>query len=130
MTTRPTERTFRGNTYVVLIVMFLAADTSVQIAFKIAGDHLGNGDLDFAWLKAAVSSPLVWIGIVLYFSVFVLWMQIIRRVELSRAFPLTSLTYVTVPALGMMFFNETLSITTAMGIVLILAGVLLVGQRD
>jgi multidrug transporter EmrE-like cation transporter len=113
-----------------LIGAFLFFDTGVQITFKLAGEQLGDGALDANWLAAAAASPTVWCAIALYLTVFVLWMLILQQVDLSRAFPLTTLTYVTVPAAGMLFFHETLSLAQAAGIALILVGVILVGQHD
>jgi multidrug transporter EmrE-like cation transporter len=113
-----------------LISAFLFFDTGVQIAFKLAATELGDGDFNAAWLTAASASPMVWCAVLLYLTVFVLWMLILQQIDLSRAFPLTALTYITVPAAGMLFFNESLSIAQAAGIALILAGVILVGQNE
>jgi len=113
-----------------LFGLFLVFDTAVQIAFKLAAKHLGDGAFDLDWLAAAASSPTVWCAVLLYLTVFVLWMQILQQVELSRAFPLTALTYVTVPAAGMLLFHESLSLAQAGGTALILVGVGLVGQND
>ena len=113
-----------------LIGAFLLFDTGVQIAFKLAAKQLGDGAFDAAWLSAAASSPTVWCAVLLYLTVFVLWMLILQQVDLSRAFPLTTLTYVTVPAAGLLFFHESLSLAQAGGIALILAGVVLVGQNE
>lgn len=113
-----------------LVGAFLFFDTGVQIAFKLAGEQLGDGALDSNWLAAAAVSPTVWCAVLLYLTVFVLWMLILQQIDLSRAFPLTALSYVTVPAAGMLFFQESLNPAQAAGIALILAGVILVGQHD
>lgn len=113
-----------------LFGIFLAFDTSVQIAFKLAARQLGDGEFNAEWLMAAATSPLVWFAVLLYLTVFVLWMLILQQIDLSRAFPLTALTYVTVPAAGLFFFNESLTLAQAGGIALILAGVVLVGQNE
>jgi multidrug transporter EmrE-like cation transporter len=113
-----------------LIALFLLFDTAVQIAFKLAGKQLGDGALDLAWLTAASQSPAVWCAVALYFTVFVLWMLILQQIDLSRAFPLTGLTYVTVPAAGLLLFNENLDWAQGVGIAFILGGVVLVGQKQ
>jgi drug/metabolite transporter (DMT)-like permease len=113
-----------------LIGAFLFFDTAVQIAFKLAGEQLGDGALDANWLAAAAGSLTVWCAVLLYLTVFVLWMLILQQIDLSRAFPLTALTYVTVPAAGMLFFHESLTLAQAAGIALILVGVILVGQNE
>lgn len=113
-----------------LIGVFLAFDTAVQIAFKLAAKQLGDGTLDAVWLAAAASSPMVWFAVLLYLTVFVLWMQILQRIDLSRAFPLTALTYVTIPAAGLLLFHESIGLAQVAGIALILVGVILVGQSE
>jgi multidrug transporter EmrE-like cation transporter len=113
-----------------LIGAFLAFDTGVQIAFKLAAKQLGDGAFDADWLLAAAGSPAVWCAILLYLTVFVLWMQILQQIDLSRAFPLTALTYVTVPAAGLLFFHESITLMQVGGIALILAGVALVGRHE
>lgn len=113
-----------------LFGLFLLADTAVQIAFKLAGDQAGDADFNLEWVAGAAASPIFWIAIGLYFTVFVLWMMILQQTDLSRAFPLTALTYVTVPAAGLLFFQETLTLERTLGIALILAGVVLVGREE
>jgi drug/metabolite transporter (DMT)-like permease len=113
-----------------LVALFLLADTAVQVVFKMAGDTLGSGTFDLAWVMAALGSPLVWLAIGLYFAVFILWMMVLQDMEISRAFPLQALTYITVPAIGVLFFNETLDWQRTAGIALILSGVLLVGRKE
>jgi len=62
-----------------------------------------------------------------YIATFVVWMAVLTRMELSRAFPLTALTYVTVPALALFFFGERLPAIRVAGITVIIAGVMLIG---
>jgi drug/metabolite transporter (DMT)-like permease len=113
-----------------LIGLFLLADTAVQIAFKLAGERAGSADFDLQWVGAAAGSAIFWIAIGLYFTVFVLWMMILQQTDLSRAFPLTALTYVTVPAAGLLLFHESISLERSLGVALVLAGVVLVGHQE
>jgi drug/metabolite transporter (DMT)-like permease len=124
------ERIAAQSSRIWLIGMFLLADTAVQIAFKLAGERAGNSDFDLDWVATAAGSPIFWIAIGLYFTVFVLWMMILQQTDLSRAFPLTALTYVTVPAAGLLLFHETVSLERTLGIALVLAGVVMVGHED
>ena len=113
-----------------LIGAFLFVDTGVQIAFKLAAKELGDGALDADWLAAAAASPTVWCAVLMYLTVFVLWILILQQIDLSRAFPLTALSYITVPAAGVLFFHESLSLAQMAGIALILVGVVLIGQNE
>jgi drug/metabolite transporter (DMT)-like permease len=126
--TYPVPDVLRGKLW--LFGVFLLFDTGVQIAFKLAARQLGDGDFNAEWLAAAATSPLVGCAVLLYLTVFVLWMLILQQIDLSRAFPLTALTYITVPAAGLLFFHESLGLAQAAGIALILVGVVLVGQNE
>lgn len=113
-----------------LIALFVLADTAVQIAFKLAGEKAGNAEFDLQWVATAAAAPIFWVAIGLYFTVFVLWMMILQQTDLSRAFPLTALTYVTVPAAGLLLFHESVSLERTLGIALVLVGVALVSQEE
>ncbi|MCG7507017.1 EamA family transporter [Mesorhizobium retamae] len=111
-----------------IIAGFVVVDTATQIAFKWASERIGAGSLDTAWLLAALTTPALWLAVFLYALTFVLWMLILARMDLGRAFPLSALTYVTVPAAGMLLFGEHLTWPQTAGIALIISGVLLIGR--
>ena len=113
----------------VLIAAFLGADTLTQLAFKLAGDVVGEQPLGLTFLEVAAGSATVWTAAGLYFATYVLWMLVLQRTPLSRAFPLTALSYVTVPAAAWLVFGETIGLIPLAGIALILAGVCLIGHE-
>ncbi|MBV9524155.1 MAG: EamA family transporter, partial [Alphaproteobacteria bacterium] len=55
---------------------------------------------------------------------------VLTRMDLSRAFPLTALTYVTVPALALLFFGEQLPFIRLVGIAVIIVGVVMIGWGE
>lgn len=112
-----------------VIGLFVVVDTATQIAFKYASDAIGAGSFDIAWIGNAIGTPVLWLAVALYGLTFVLWMIILARLDLSRAFPLSALTYITVPAAGMLLFGERLTLPQTFGIALIISGVLLVGKE-
>ena len=108
--------------------LLLALDVGIQVLMKLAGDQLGGIAFGSAWVVAAASSWLVWAALIGYFFTFVLWLAILHASPLSAAFPVTALCYVLVPLCGWIFLNEDFGAWQALGIGLILAGVLL--QRE
>ena len=54
-------------------------------------------------------------------------MLVLKDTALSRAFPLTALSYVSVPLFAWLAFGEAVDARTAAGIGLILTGVALIG---
>lgn len=113
---------------VTLIVAFLGADTFTQLAFKLAAEVVGDEPIGPTFLRIAACSPTVWIAAGLYFLTYILWMLVLQRTPLSRAFPLTALSYVTVPAAAWLVFGERIGLIPLAGIALILAGVCLIGH--
>jgi drug/metabolite transporter (DMT)-like permease len=108
--------------------LLLALDVAIQVAMKLAGDHLHGVAPGADWLAAALSSWLVWVSLAGYLATFVLWLAILHSSPLSAAFPATALVYVFVPLCGWLLLGENFSAGQAAGIALILAGVFL--QRD
>lgn len=109
---------------------FIALDTGTQIAFKWGADGLGDLDFGLAMLARGVTLPGVWLAVLGYIGTFVVWMAILRDMPLSRAFPMTGLAYVTVPLLAWLALGESIDLTRACGIALILAGVVALGEKD
>lgn len=102
---------------------YLALDTGSQLAFKWAADAAGPAALDLHWIRAAAASPGLWIGIACYLGTLLVWLQVLARTELSRAFPMSGLAYLTVPILAVLLFGESLSFLGAAGIAAICIGV-------
>jgi drug/metabolite transporter (DMT)-like permease len=105
--------------------LLLALDVAIQVAMKLAGDQLHGIPPGSGWLSAALSSWLVWLSLAGYVATFVLWLAILHASPLSAAFPATALVYVLVPLAGWLLLGEAFSFWQAIGIALILAGVVL-----
>ena len=74
---------------------------------------------------ARLTSPLLYLGFILYgFSAF-LWIYALKYLPLSRVYPFTFLTFVLVLVLSYLIFGERLSPINFVGIALIVIGVYL-----
>lgn len=109
---------------------FLTVGTLTQIAFKIASDKLDRLELGLEWLAEAVSTPAFGIAIACYLATFALWIVILSRTPLSRAFLLTALVYVTVTLGSALWLGERINLVQAAGIGLVIAGVGLLGVES
>lgn len=74
------------------------------------------------------SSPWLWIGVLFYLLNFFLWIALLSRVDLSIAFPMSSLTYIIVPFLAILFLGEYVAPVRWAGILFIIIGVSLAGS--
>lgn len=59
-----------------------------------------------------------------------IWIWVVRKVKLSLAYPVLSITYVLILLISYYIFNEPLTIRKILGAVLIMAGVFLVGYGE
>jgi drug/metabolite transporter (DMT)-like permease len=113
----------------VLWVLFIALSTGTQLAFKWAGNKLAGVELGWRWAVAAMTTPAVGIAAAGYIALFVLWLLILQRTDLTKAFALTGLIYITVPFFGWLLFAEQFGPERIIGIVCIIAGVALMGRE-
>ena len=110
--------------------LLLGFDTASQLAFKVGSAALA-GPGAIAWLGSALGSPLIVAGILGYVGSFFAWMLILRRLDLSVAFPMTSMSYVTVLIAARGLLGETVDGWRWLGVACIVAGFLvMLGEGD
>jgi len=113
----------------LILVLGIAANASASVLVKIAmlpprkfpslGDPL-----------AALGNWPFWLGLGLYGAAFLLYAAALARLPLNVAHPiLTSGAVATVALLSVLIFREPVYWTTALGILLVVAGVLLITAR-
>ena len=107
-----------------LLAFCILAETVQQLSFK-----LGSARAEAApgFVRAVVSQPLIWIGIVIWVIESIAWVLVLQRAPLSMAYPVMALSYATVPLAGLLLLREKMTSRQALGAFLIFSGVLLVG---
>ena len=122
--------TTRETATILLCVLLSAAG---QIALKLGASSpalsalLGSGNFQ-GFVVRALLSPMVFVGLLLYAASTVLWLFILARSELSYAYPFVSIGFVITTLYGWQFLGESLSAGRVGGVVLIVAGVILVAR--
>lgn len=76
----------------------------------------------------ALKSPNLWFGGLCYLFPIFLWTYLLKYMDLTKLQPQLSLVYVYTIILAMFFLGETPSLLRLLGIVLIIAGVVVVGR--
>ncbi len=105
-----------------LILGAVAFSVVGQLFLKSGAQHLaGLGRLEF--LLAAARNIHVLAGLVAWTASTLCWLYVLRVAPLSRAYGLTSLTYVLIPLASVYLFGEQLSRLHGVGTVLIIMGV-------
>jgi undecaprenyl phosphate-alpha-L-ara4N flippase subunit ArnF len=113
----------------VLILGAVAFSVVGQLLLKSGTQRLaGLAGLEF--LLAATRDVHVLSGLLAWIASTVCWLYVLRVAPLSRAYGLTSLTYVLVPLASVYVFGEQLRRLHGLGTVLIIIGVACVVAGD
>lgn len=102
--------------------------TLYQSFIKLAAGSMGGMEFGPDWLKQAAATPWMWAALASEAAAFITWMKILSSHDLSKAFPLSAISYVMVLATGCLVFHEALLPLQLAGGALILAGVWLIGM--
>uniref|UniRef100_C5D881 EamA domain-containing protein n=1 Tax=Geobacillus sp. (strain WCH70) TaxID=471223 RepID=C5D881_GEOSW len=105
------------NTFILVTGQFLWKYGMMKTTFK----------LDPLSIIKILFSPFIFSGLVMYGFATILWLFILSRVPLSIAYPVQSIAYVLAVFGAYFIFNEPLSPTKIIGVILIILGVSLIG---
>ena len=116
----------------LLIVLNDVGDTIAHLLMKKGLMHTGIGSVNLGniveFTVKNASSPLVWLGVIVFTLNFFVWIVILSRVDLSIAMPVGSTSYIFVPIVAMIFLREDVSPLRWVGIILIVFGIHFVSQ--
>ncbi len=80
------------------------------------------------FLKRIFSQPETWWAIICLAAGTVLWLTVLYRMEVSKAFPFLSIGFVLVILISRYHLNETISKARWLGLGLIGSGIILISQ--
>ena len=109
----------------LLITIFIALRTLNQILFKNIA--IGPGGSSYFSL---IMQPLFYISCVIFLAQALVWLMVLRRFDLSTAYPFTSITFITLLVSGALFFDESITLGNVLGSVLIMAGVVIISRNQ
>jgi len=81
-----------------------------------------------AGVSAAIMSPLIWVGLLIYAFSAALWLWVLAKAELSVAYPFVGISFIVTAGFGAFFLGENLTLGRVVGVLLIAAGCVLVGK--
>ena len=79
-------------------------------------------------IRQLISNWQIALGVLMYCIPVLIWIFLLKRIELSFLQPLFSLVYVVTPILASLFLNENVTSTRWLGIGTIVAGVAIVAR--
>jgi drug/metabolite transporter (DMT)-like permease len=107
---------------IVLMLAAVSFSATGQLLLKSGARQLaGLGRLEF--LLAAARNVHVLAGLASWIAWTLCWLYVLRVVPLSRAYGVTSLTYLLVPLASIWLFGEQVRRLHAVGVLLIVMGI-------
>lgn len=101
-------------------------DTAVFVLDKVASQHASIVGGPF--YLHVVSQPWIWIAFALGPLQLLTWTKILKRIDLSLAYPLTTTSYLATMLVSQLVFKESLGPRVWAGAILITAGVAVLGK--
>jgi multidrug transporter EmrE-like cation transporter len=116
-----------------LILVSVTIAALAQLALKSGVDHVTDAQggalrIDGESLKALLTSPRVWFGLVLFGLAAVSWLFALSRASLSFAYPFAALGYVLIVAFSILVLHESVPPLRWLGVACIVIGIVLVAQ--
>jgi multidrug transporter EmrE-like cation transporter len=107
------------------LILSILAGALGQVCLKKGMSSVGGTSLLGMMERplAVVLNPWIIAGFVLYFTSFALWLVVLSKIELSRAYPMVSLGYLVTFILGVAFFQEQFSLAKVAGLLVVMTGV-------
>jgi multidrug transporter EmrE-like cation transporter len=113
-----------------LVLFCILLNTVAQLLLKATMNHVGH--FTFSWANIltigfqVAFNPYFIVGMFCYVFSLVVWLLVLSRVEVSIAYPLTSLGYIATALIAYVMLGEDFSSIRIAGILIIIAGVYLV----
>ncbi len=113
-----------------LILFSVLLNSAAQLLLKAGMGKIGAFQFttDNIWpiaMKIAMNFGIMG-GLCIYVFSVLVWLTVLSRVDVSLAYPMTSIGYIVTAVAGFTLFQENLSLTRIIGILVIMAGVYLI----
>jgi multidrug transporter EmrE-like cation transporter len=117
----------------LLLLGGVALNAAAQLLLKAATRTSGvlvsdSGVLSWSAIAHLARAYPLWVGLSFYGVSVVLWLGALSRVPVSVAYPMLSAGYVVNAVAAAFLFGEALSLSKTVGIVLIIAGVIVLAR--
>lgn len=112
----------------ILLLGSMVLATMSQIVIKSLMNDFEGSSLSLASIRSFLDAPhlsLAAAGGIMLVGGFVCWLLALARLELSYAYPIACTSVILVPLFSIVFLGEVVTFRMALGILLILAGIVL-----
>lgn len=108
---------------IILILVSVAMGAFAQLMLKIGVNSLEAIEISVIGIIKLIFTPLIFMGLLLYFLSTITWLVALTKTELSYAYPFIAAGYGIVAYFGWQFLNESFGILRIIGIAVIMVGV-------
>jgi drug/metabolite transporter (DMT)-like permease len=74
-------------------------------------------------MLTTIGNPYLILGLLLYLFTTVLWVSLLRFLDLKLAYPIMALAFIIVPVLANLFLSEKIEFNTIIGALFIVIGI-------
>jgi drug/metabolite transporter (DMT)-like permease len=108
---------------VIGLAVAIALDTALQLVWKSGVASIPDTSSLWETIVAIARTPVFLLVVALMAAQLVNWLKVLDHADLSFAKPFTSLGYVTVATLSVLWLEERIAPLQILGIVIVVAGV-------
>lgn len=112
------------------LLLAIMIDTALQLVWKVAVLNLPNDGSPWLNVQAILHNRFFIFVIFLMACQFFNWLMVLRDADLSYAQPVTSLSYVSVFFLSVLYLKEPADLIQITGIIFVVAGVWFISRTD
>jgi multidrug transporter EmrE-like cation transporter len=116
--------------YKVLLFAGVILNVLAQFMLKVGMKQVGLIEINkniLLNLKPVLLSPYVWGGIIFYGVSFLVYSVVLSKLELSKAFPVSSVgAIILVVLVSIIFLDESITLTKIVGLSLLILGIIIV----
>jgi len=109
-----------------LVLLSVLFTSSAQILQKLGADRAAAIDAGGPFIRRLLLCREIWWAVFCLGMGTALWLAVLYRMEVSRAFPFLSLGFVLVMLVSRLYLKETVTATRWLGVGLIIGGIFLV----
>ncbi len=112
----------------ILVLLQASLVVGAECFLKVALTKIGDFAWTWAFFKGALSTWQLYVAGITAIAGVIEWMYVLKRYDLSLAYPLTAISFILSLVAGAAIFHEVVPPTRWIGVVLIMAGAFLVSR--
>ena len=112
----------------LIIISSIACSALAQIMLKLGMGKVVIESITLESLLHLFFNPFILAGMTLYVTAMLIWLYVLKNVEVSYAYPFTALGFIMVMFISYFFLSEQVTLMRLAGIGLIVAGIFLISK--